>query len=372
MSLVRHTGGPFWREDHALDAALAALAPPSAPRTGAAQILAFGAATPIAPLPPIKPSVTSTAGSVQGIALWKVAAVAMVGATLGLAALRALDDGPAASTGAPALSAMGSPTADSARPDPRPPVPVGNETPPIPSAPVFVATPATAPANDPGPRDAVATVAYTGLVPAPVRAQTPAATPEPREELLTLRVALPANDGETRLRLAAGLLAAPRSSRAAVASMGPELQLSVARLGAAEGLARPMLVAELDLGTQIPAGLRTAHFCGGLLAGAGFAIDGSRIRLELAWTGGARVAPDRVAPDASFAIADGTRQRPQLHPTMGPQLGVAIHPDQGPDLRFGATLQGSLEHDDALAAPRLQPWVGLSAGIDLPVPRSAG
>jgi hypothetical protein len=101
--------------------------------------------------------------------------------------------------------------------------------------------------------------------------------------------------------------------------------------------------------------------------GAGFAIDGSHIRLELAWTGGAR-----VAPDASYAVADQDRPRPTLRPTMGPQLGVAFHPDQGPDIHLGATLQGSLEHDDAMAAPRIQPWVGVSAGIDLPVPRSAG
>ncbi len=373
--------GPVWREDPALDAALAALAPPSAPRTSAAQLLALGAAAPAAPLPPVRPSVTETGGSIQGLPMWKVAAVAMLGAALGLAALQATHDGPPPGklheARALGIAAMSSGAGDAIphefdgesaflSEDDTLGAPAATANAGGGSAPAPAAADATR-RHHPLPAEAVASVVDTGLQRAAVRTARPGPPVPPREAMLTVHVKPPKLDGQTRLRLAGGLLAAPHASRASTGSVGPELTVSVARLGPAEGPLRPLLVAELDLGTQVPSGLRTARFCGGAVGGAGFAIEGSRVRLELAWTGGARVAPDldRAGDDPGPAS-------PTLRPVMGPQLGVAFRPDRGPDIRLGATLQGSLERDTATDAMRVQPWVGVTAGIDMPVPRSEG
>ena len=163
---------------------------------------------------------------------------------------------------------------------------------------------------------------------------------------------------DTHLRFGGQVVASPMFRGGRV--VGPAAQVGITHLGPGHGLARPRLLAQVEVG-----GLSTSEgprFLGGAQAGAGVALDSAELRFEVGWLVGARLAPTAGDPIESGGL-------PTMNLLTGPQLSVVVQPEKGPAFRFGTSVLGSVQQIDDRAA--IRPWLSFTAGIELPIPRKS-
>ncbi len=190
--------------------------------------------------------------------------------------------------------------------------------------------------TDPGPPDTVVPVAQQDI------------------QTRTHRPILP---GDTQLQLGGGALTTP-------GIFVPRIQASIAYHGPSKKLSRPMLTAGVDLGLMSTIEDTTWRFMGGIDVGAGIVLGGSRLRFDFAWTIGAN-----MVPGAAMAESMSPLQPRWLEMMTGPELALIIYMPKGPGLRLGTDIKASFRPVDGMSNPFVQPWFGLTVGVDLPLKR---
>jgi len=353
------------QDDEALDRALRNLAPPSLPRESSAEMMArmTGAAG---------VGAMATAGLGRNLAWWKAAACLVLGLTAGafgdrayqrafaspppdviqLAEQREVPPQPA-ELALPSPSRLLIPGADPvvACSDGSAPPAQGHGSTAVPndemdddSPPALAKTELTPPAWDDGEgTDA----GYTPRVVTEVKKVAEAsAEAEPRRRR---------PPGDTRIQLMGG-------AKSTTVGAAPHLRLSATYLGPSRRFARPLLTAGVDLGLLIARPERTPWFLGGVQVGAGLALDGARMRFDMAWTLGTQVLPGALEQGA-----DSNLHQQWLQIMTGPELALVIHNPRGPSLRLGSAVRASFNTDQTKPGPTMLPWFGLTLGFDFPV-----
>jgi hypothetical protein len=390
------------RDDAALDRALGSLGvPPAArPRAGAMAILAGLAAG------------ATPAAAAAGLAMWKVVAIAFVGTTLGVSGGYVLNDvvretGRAAYTGDQIIEACESlldsevPAETTAQVIVEAPVPDEDRGSQLAATVAQALPPQTGHRGGPGTRlPPTATAPLTADVGVQSSAESPPAVeetlddddwiPEPEPYLvertdpapgarssdvdrsLETRVEVgvpPRHPGErrraeTRFRAAAGVSTTVDQWGDVVAPVGVDVRLGILQLGPSRAVVRPLAAGDLDLVLMPADDGSPTRFVGAIQGGAGIALEGRRLRLDLSWAVAGRLMPAAAGADDLFDSRAGW-----LWVSSGPQVGLAVTPRSGPVFTASVSAQGSVLDLDGSGKKALQPWIGLVAGVELPVRR---
>jgi len=367
------------RDDDALDRAVAGLgfAAATVPETPASMILERAAF--YAPV------------AAAGVAVWKVVALVVLGTSVGVGAGYAIWGRPepipdavavAAADGAPTpdapVAAASRPVVDDGPRAPQAPPPaeeVARAIPARPAAPVRIAR-AAPPADDGSapiaiatPRDAGPTWDDGPLIEQDDEITSPMEVAQPEVPSMSSRVEgtwepAPRPDVAGTVFRVGGWVGASFgtwSGRVPVAGAG--LLGGLHYLGPERGRVRPMVGSDMGL-LLLPGGdSAETRLILAVHGSPGISIRGRALRLELRWSVGIRNLP----PTPSATDIDD-RGAGWLYLSTGPELGLTTRPrKRRPAFHLGLTLQGSVLDLEYTGRPSLQPWLGLSAGLELPV-----
>jgi len=172
------------------------------------------------------------------------------------------------------------------------------------------------------------------------------------------------------LRLGGGLVTHLGTWEELAPPAGPDVRLELMLKGHGAAPIQPVAMVGLHGAALLGSEHVPTRFVVGLHLGGGVAFGGPHTRLELAWSFGGHWMPglgDDIEGEDDPIELGGARTLL----TTGPQLGLALTPRSGPALHVAATIHGSalrIEDDDTR---EVQPWLGLTVGVELP-PVGAG
>lgn len=366
--------------DAALDRALGGLAPPSAPVTSPSDILAYGAAAGAASVAAGTAAGLAPAVA-KGLSLWKAAVLVVAGISVGVAGERIYQR--ATSTFVDDVEPPGVAVENTVEPvlEGGEKITIANEAlpPSLDCPPIVPPAPAAGPETKIAQADEVEQEEGIDLDwldeeidnsfpewedddngPEEPRQVEPI---DKREQVVEVKVEKPeigpVTPAEVWGRLEGGLMMAGGMRYGPFGVPGPLLRFGGVVLGPTRGLGRGLLVADLDL-MFLPTQQGPAlSFAGGLVGGAGFALDGPKTRFEFNWTGGVRLTPP--ASSGLYSSANGARK---VYGVTGPQLGLVFKGKKGVRGRAGVTFQGSYGDPDGDGQYEFLPWLGFMGGIE--------
>ncbi len=221
--------------------------------------------------------------------------------------------------------------------------------------------------DPPPPRDGQLVLAVAGVDSSPAGSST-TFLPSP---VTRLAAGTSLDDGDvsavdlppTRLRVGGSLSARRGGARGLDA--GPGLALGVVHVARSGHRVAPAVGAGIDVGLLAAADDLLPRRTGGVHLDAGIRVDGGRAEVQLGWSVGGRL----TAPPAAGAAGDEDAAAAVAQIVTGPSLGVTIPVGDRVGLHLDATVQGGLLPRDG-APPRVQPWFGLVAGVEIGLPRA--